>query len=96
MTMNEYIKAVLYCEKALKIRQTKLPLYHPDLLLSYYNVGQAYEKWKNYWTAFSFYERAVDIVQQSLLKLNMYKYGLLFIQQFVERKTKIKSNINLH
>jgi hypothetical protein len=60
--MNEYSKAVLYGEKELEIRERKLPANHPDLLLSYYNVDEAYEKYKDYRT----YDRAVDISQQSL------------------------------
>ncbi|CAF4223803.1 unnamed protein product, partial [Adineta steineri] len=39
---------------------------HPDLGASYNNIGLVYENMDNYSKAHSFYERAVQIGQQSL------------------------------
>jgi hypothetical protein len=37
--MDEYSKALSSHEKALEIRQQSLPSNHPDLVLSYNNIG---------------------------------------------------------
>ena len=38
--MGEYPKALSYYEKALAIQQQSLPSNHPDLALSYSNIGE--------------------------------------------------------
>ncbi len=64
--MGEYSKVLSYYEKAFEIQQQPLPLNHPDLAMSYNNIGLVYENMGNYLNARSLYERAVDIGQQSL------------------------------
>jgi tetratricopeptide (TPR) repeat protein len=64
--MGEYSKVLSSHEKALAIQQQSLPPNHPDLAMSYNNIGLVYENMSNYSKALSFYERAVDIGQRSL------------------------------
>ncbi len=64
--MGEYPKALSYYEKALGIRQTTLPLNHPDVAASYNNIGLVYSNMGNYPKALSYLEHAADILQLSL------------------------------
>jgi tetratricopeptide (TPR) repeat protein len=64
--MGEYSKALLCYEKDLAISQSVLPATHPELGISYNNIGWMYEKMHDYSKARSFYERAVDNGQHSL------------------------------
>jgi len=64
--MGKYPQALSSHVKALEIQQQSLPSNHPDLALSYTNIGLAFESIHNYSKACSFYERAVNIGQQSL------------------------------
>jgi tetratricopeptide (TPR) repeat protein len=64
--MGEYSKALSYYEKALEIKQQSLPPNHPDLAISYNNIGTMYMNMRNYSKAGSFYQRAMEIGQQSL------------------------------
>jgi tetratricopeptide (TPR) repeat protein len=59
--------ALLYFEKALNIRQELLLLNHPDLAISYNNLGLLYESMGKYSTTLSHIEKALEIQQQSLL-----------------------------
>jgi tetratricopeptide (TPR) repeat protein len=59
--MNEYSKALSFYEKALEIRQSTLPLKHPDFAQSYNNMGGACYKIAEYSKALSSFEKALEI-----------------------------------
>jgi tetratricopeptide (TPR) repeat protein len=67
--MGEYSKALSSQEKVLEIRQQSLPPNHPDLAMSYNNIGAVYDNMGEYSKAQSFYKRAMDIGEK-LLPLN--------------------------
>ncbi|CAF1531665.1 unnamed protein product [Adineta steineri] len=64
--MDDYPKALSSHEEALEIRQQSLPPNHPDLAMSFGNVGNVYSRMGQHSKALSFCQRAVDIAQQSL------------------------------
>jgi len=64
--MAKYSKALSYHEKDLEICQKTLPANHPDLAISYYNIGEVYDNMGEYLKALSYYERALDIKERSL------------------------------
>ena len=64
--MGEYSKALSYYEKALEIRKQSLPSNHPDLALSYNNIGAVYYNMGEYSKALSSFEKALEIRKQSL------------------------------
>ena len=66
ISMGEYLKALSYYEKALEIRQKTLPPNHPDLAISYNNIGSVYDKMGEYSKALSSYEKALEIRQKTL------------------------------
>ncbi|CAF1541965.1 unnamed protein product, partial [Adineta steineri] len=49
-----------------KIKQQSLPPNHLSLASSYYDIGLVYRKMSNYSKARTFYERAIQIGEQSL------------------------------
>jgi tetratricopeptide (TPR) repeat protein len=63
---GEYKEALIFYEKALKIRQQSLPSNHPDLAKSYTNIGNVYYNMGNYSKALSSHEKALEIRQHSL------------------------------
>jgi tetratricopeptide (TPR) repeat protein len=64
--MGEYSKALSYYEKDLEISQKTLPANHPDLAISYNNIGGMYDNMGEYSKALSYFKRALDIRQRSL------------------------------
>jgi len=64
--MKKHAEAIRFYQKALDIQQQSLSPYHPDLGMSYNNIGLVYENMKNYSEARFFYEHAVEIGQKSL------------------------------
>jgi tetratricopeptide (TPR) repeat protein len=68
--MGDYSKALSSHEKAIKIREKTLPPNHPDLSISYNNIGSVNDEMGNYSIALSFYKRAVDDIGQRSLPGN--------------------------
>lgn len=64
---GEYIKAIEYLQKALKIDLNKLGPEHPDVARDYSNLGLTYEGKGDY-------EEAIENFQKSL-KINLKKFG---------------------
>jgi tetratricopeptide (TPR) repeat protein len=63
---GEYKEAITLYEKALEIRQQSLPSNHPDLAMSYNNIGNVCKNMGEYSKALSSHEKALEIKQQSL------------------------------
>ena len=64
--MDEYPKALSSYEKGLAIQQQSLPPNHPDLAMTYNNIGNVYFNMDEYPKALSSYEKALAVKQQSL------------------------------
>jgi tetratricopeptide (TPR) repeat protein len=64
--MGNYPKALSYYEKALEIQKQSLPPNHPDLAMSYNNVGNVYLNMDDYPKALSSYKIPLEIQKQSL------------------------------
>jgi tetratricopeptide (TPR) repeat protein len=64
--MGKYAKARLSYEKALEIQQKTLPPNHPDLSISYINIGSVYCKMGAYSKTLSFNGRALEILKKTL------------------------------
>ena len=64
--MGENSKALSFGERALEIRQETLPANHPDLAISYNNVGCVLYLSGEYSKSLSYLERAKEIWQTSL------------------------------
>jgi tetratricopeptide (TPR) repeat protein len=64
--MGDYSEALSYHEKALEIYQKTLPENHPDLAISYGNIGLVYNNMGEYSKALVYLERALDILQRAL------------------------------
>ncbi len=64
--MDEYAKALLSFEKALQIRQQSLPPNHPDLAMSFSNIGNVYAEMEETAKELSYHEKAPEIQQQAL------------------------------
>ena len=81
---GEYKEALIYYEKALKIRQQLLPSNHPDLGHSYNCIGLVYYSMGEYSKALSSHEKALEIRQKSLpsnhpdLALSYMNIGLVY------------------
>ena len=63
---GDYKAALSFYERALEIRQKRLPADHPSLATSYNNIGLVYDSMGEYPKALSFHERALAIRQRSL------------------------------
>jgi tetratricopeptide (TPR) repeat protein len=63
---GEYQEAIVFYEKSLEIDQKTLPSNHPDLGVSYHNIGLVYESMGDYSNALSSHEKALEIRQKSL------------------------------
>ncbi|CAF4886178.1 unnamed protein product, partial [Rotaria magnacalcarata] len=64
--MGDYQKALEFYERAHKIKHSALPPNHPELAISYNNMGAMYKKMGIYSKALEFYERALKIRQEIL------------------------------
>jgi tetratricopeptide (TPR) repeat protein len=64
--LGKHKEAIMFNEKALKIRQQLLPPNHPDLAKSDMNIGNVYKSMDEYSKALSSYEKDLEISQQSL------------------------------
>ncbi|CAF4226961.1 unnamed protein product [Rotaria sordida] len=64
--MGEYSKALSSFQRSLEIRKIALPPNHPDLAVSYNNIGSVYEDTGEYSKALQYYEKAQDIWKKSL------------------------------
>ena len=64
--MNQETKGHSYLENHLEICLKVLPLNHPELATSYFNIGLVHEKMCEYSKACSFYRHAADIAQRTL------------------------------
>ncbi|CAF4364459.1 unnamed protein product, partial [Rotaria sordida] len=64
--MGDYSKALEFYEKAHKMKEKALPPNHPDLAISYGDIGQVYNNMGNYSKALSFLEKALSIQQKTL------------------------------
>ncbi|CAF4326781.1 unnamed protein product [Rotaria sordida] len=64
--MGEYSKALSSHERSLEIRKIALPPNHPDLALSYNNIGLVYDNMGEYSKALSYYETALQIKKIAL------------------------------
>ena len=64
--MGDYPIALSSHQKALAIQQQSLPPNHPDLGMSYNNIGLVYYSMDDYPKALSSYEKALAIKQQAL------------------------------
>jgi tetratricopeptide (TPR) repeat protein len=63
---GEYKEALIFNEKALKIRQQLLPPNHPDLAKTYGNIGILYQSTGEYSKALSYHEKTLEIQKQLL------------------------------
>jgi tetratricopeptide (TPR) repeat protein len=63
---GEYAEALIFYEKTLEIEQKTLPSNHPNLAISYNNIGNVYNNMGEYSKALSYYEKALEIYQKSL------------------------------
>jgi tetratricopeptide (TPR) repeat protein len=63
---GDYKEALSFYERALEIRQKRVPADHPSLGSSYNNIGLVYESMGQYPKALTFHERALQIRQRSL------------------------------
>ena len=59
-------------KKHYEIKQKTLPANHPDLAISYNNIGLVYDKMGEYSKALSYYEKAQQIWQKSLPPTHPY------------------------
>ncbi|CAF1615499.1 unnamed protein product [Rotaria magnacalcarata] len=66
VNMGEYLKAVEFHEKSIKIREISLPPNHPDLAISYNNIGSVYDSMDECSKALSYLEKALSIFRNSL------------------------------
>ena len=64
--MGEHSTVLTFHEKALNIREEKLPANHPSLAISYNKIGGVYDVLGDYSRALSFYEKAVNIFQETV------------------------------
>jgi tetratricopeptide (TPR) repeat protein len=63
---GKYQEAIKLYEEALAIRKRTLPSDHPDLAMSYNNIGNVYSTMRMYPKALVSHEKALEIRQQSL------------------------------
>ena len=63
---SEYSNALEYYDKSHKIREKSLSLNHPDLAISYSNIGQVYENMGEYSKSLKFYEKSHIILEKAL------------------------------
>ncbi|CAF2740570.1 unnamed protein product [Rotaria sp. Silwood2] len=64
--LGNYVEAISFYEKSLEIDEKTLPLYHPDLAISYDNIGLIYNKMGDYIKALSSHEKALQIYRATL------------------------------
>ncbi|CAF4002337.1 unnamed protein product [Rotaria sp. Silwood1] len=64
--MGDYLKALEFYEKDLEITKKTLPPIHPDLTISYNNIGLLYDDMGKYSKALEFHETPLAIRQKSL------------------------------
>ncbi|CAF4601428.1 unnamed protein product [Rotaria sp. Silwood2] len=64
--VKEYSRALTYFEKALEIRQQKLPKNHPDLAVLYYNMAKLYLATRKYSLAMKNVQQALEIAEEKL------------------------------
>lgn len=80
---KEYQTALTFYTKSLQIRQVSLPENHPDLCISYSNLGNTYREMGNYDKAISSYENSFEIREKLLpsnhpdLVLSYNSFGLM-------------------
>lgn len=64
--MRNFIDAIKYYEKDLKIMEQSLPRDHLDFSATYNNLGATYECIHKYGTSLNYYKKALEICQSSL------------------------------
>ncbi|CAF5026811.1 unnamed protein product, partial [Rotaria sp. Silwood1] len=64
--MGDYSKALEFYDEALIIDEKALLPNHPDLAISYNNIGQVYNNMGDYLKALVFYEKAHKIKEKAL------------------------------
>ena len=64
--LGDYSKALEFYQKALAIQENRLPPGHPDLAVSYNNVGGAWSDLGDYHKALAFYQKALAIWEKVL------------------------------
>jgi tetratricopeptide (TPR) repeat protein len=64
--MGKHSKSLLFYEKAFEIWLKTLPTNHPNLAISYNNIGSMYDNMGEYSKALLYYEHAQKIWQSSL------------------------------
>ena len=62
--LAQYDKALEYYQKALEIRKQVLGESHPDIALSYYNIGNIYHSQGDYDLALEYYQQSLAIRKQ--------------------------------
>ena len=65
---GEYARAIEYCEKALKIIESRLGKDHPDTATTYHNLAGVYHARGEYDIAIGYYEKALKIKETRLGK----------------------------
>jgi tetratricopeptide (TPR) repeat protein len=61
--MKDYSKALAYFEKTLEICKTTLPEKHPNLAITYSNIGDVKRLTDDYSNALSFLRKALEILE---------------------------------
>ncbi len=72
--MSNYAKALEYDGKALEIYKSKLGKDHPDMALTYNNIGEVYRAKGNYAKALEYHGKALEISESKLgKKYHLYR-----------------------
>ncbi|CAF4298029.1 unnamed protein product, partial [Rotaria magnacalcarata] len=64
--MKDYSTAITYLQRALQIRENKLPKNHPDLAVTYHSLAKSYIAAHQYDMAMKNAQQAVDIAKEKL------------------------------
>ena len=85
---GNYTAALDYYQKALVIRKKTLPENHPDIALSYGNIGVVYFRKGEYRNAYNYLKKAYEIFRSKHGDKHPMTQQALNTLKFVEQKLK--------
>ncbi|CAF2525399.1 unnamed protein product [Rotaria sp. Silwood2] len=93
--MKNYSTVLIYFQKALQIRENKLPKTHPDLAANYHNLTKLYI-WttRQYSMTMKYVQQVVEILQEKLP--SNHSYLLNYRDTFEKIRKNTSANYRLH
>jgi tetratricopeptide (TPR) repeat protein len=84
--IGDYLKALLYYERALAIEQIALSVNHPLLATSYFNIGLVYCEMEQYQRALLSFERTLKVIKLAYGDGHPYTKTLVESIKLVKKK----------